>query len=190
MTTVLQRQSNLLLRPETTPPDLKQQRQADLTIKLHENNSKQLSRQVSMNLEKQNSMMMDRFKNRKNRNTSVQCKDVNKKKMRFSMAIHKRTSSEGESDKSGGLKVEKQAERFEIELEKIMEESVIEKIIRSKEIKKRYQEAMNDVGKDRTPLMEQLIKELEKNMQTELSALEKELENRRKVAIQNLKQSL
>jgi len=101
MTTVLQRQSNLLLKPETTPPDLKQQRQADLTIKLHENNSKQLSRQVSMNLEKQNSMMMDRFKNRKNRNTSVQCKDVNKKKMRFSMAIHKRTSSEGESDKSG-----------------------------------------------------------------------------------------
>jgi len=86
--------------------------------------------------------------------------------------------------------VEKQSERFEIELEKIMEESVIEKIIRSKEIKKRYQEAMNDVGKDRTPLMEQLIKELEKNMQTELSALEKELENRRKVAIQNLKQSL
>lgn len=187
---VLQRQSNLLLKPESAPNDLKQQRQADLTIKLHENTSKQQSRQVSMNLEKQNLVMMDRFKNRKVRNGSVEDRGKNQKKMRFSMAVHKRNSSEGESDRSGGHRVEKQAEKFEMELEKIMEESVMEKIIRSKEIKKRYHEAINDVGKDNTPLMSQLIKELEKNMEAELLALEKDLETRRKEMIQSLKQSL
>ena len=183
---VLQKQNTLLLASTdepsvSTPPlprhsisvsnDLLQQRKADNAIKLHNEASQSISRQVSMNIQNQNSSILSRFNNRKSRNTSAEPKNPsNFGKFFIPKGLnHKRRSSEGESDKSGGVSVSKEAEQFEKELEDIMEKSVMEKIEKTQEIKKQYREQIEEIQKKKgRAIMDQLINELQKGLEEEL----------------------
>ena len=203
MMELLQKQNTLLLASHDEPPprhsisvskELLQQRQADKAIKLHNEASQNVSRQISMNLQSQNSTMLSRFNNRKSRNISAEPKNPsNFGKIFFpSGGHHKRRSSEGESDKSGGKpSISNDAEQFEKELEEIMEQSVMEKIEKTQEIKKKYREEIEEIQKMKgNALMDQLIKELQKGMQEELSTLETNLEYKRKIAIKKIRDFL
>lgn len=199
---VLQKQNNSLLADSQEPPvrnsvsvshDLLQQRQADRTIKLHEEASQNLSRQVSMNIHDQNNSIPNRVSTRKSRNISADHKNPRKipKSLYKIENFHKRRSSEGESDKSGGVSLTKEAEEFEKELEQIMEQSVMEKIEKTQKIKKKYREQIEDIKKMKgNAIMDQLIQELQRAMQQELSELESALEDKRKIAIKKIREFL
>ena len=134
---------------------------------------------------------MSRFNNRKSRNVSADAKSPQKFGKIFGQGQHKRRSSEGESDKSGGGHTSREAERFEKELEDIMEASVMEKIERTHEIKRKYRKEIEEIQAMKgNSLMDQLIKELQKGMDEEISALEIVLEEKRKIAIKKIKDFL
>ncbi|OMJ76494.1 hypothetical protein SteCoe_24116 [Stentor coeruleus] len=201
MMELFHKQNNLLLA-ESPPPhtarsnshmtsDLLQKREVDKTIKQFEVATHEVSRQVSMNLQNQNSTMLSRMNTRKNRNTSV---DPRKSSVFHKLPFvthHKRRSSEGESDKSGGVSTTREAEQFEKELEEIMEESVMEKISKRQEIKKKYREQIEEIqSMGGGTVMQQLAEEMQKRMDEELNALDGMLEDKRKVAIKRIKEFL
>ena len=196
MMEILQKQNNLLLASNEEPcprpsaiSGLVQQRQADKTIKQHEEATHYMSRQMSINLQSQNDSMVSRFINRKSRNISAEPKfPIKTEIFGKNFQYHKRRSSEGESDKSGGVSLTKEAEDFERELEEIMEQSVLEKIEKTQEIKKKYKSQIEEIQKMKGQLMDQLVKELQRGMQEELSVLESMLEDKRKVAIKKIRE--
>ena len=200
MMELLQRQNTLLLASADPPRprpslsvshDLLQKREADKAIKLYEAASQSVSRQVSMNLQSQNSSIVSRFNNRKSRNVSAEPKPPQKFGKIFGGGHHKRRSSEGESDRSGGGQNSKEAEQFEKELEEIMEASVMEKIEKTHEIKRKYRKQIEEIKQMKgNSLMDQLVKELERGMDEEMAALEIVLEEKRKIAIKKIKDFL
>lgn len=196
MMDLLQRQNTLMLASEERPQprqssmiskDLMQKREADKAIKEHTEATQFVSRQVSMNLQSQNNSILSRVSTRKSRNVSAEPKTVQKFGNHFNSGHHKRRSSEGESDRSGGMKISKEAEDFEKELEDIMEQSVVEKIEKTQEIKKKYKKQIEEIQKMKGNLMDQLVKELQKCMDQELTSLESHLEEKRKIAIKKIR---
>jgi hypothetical protein len=190
MNTCLSKQSNLLLKDPKTP-DLKEHRKAEQEIKQFERKSEIISRQVSLNLEKQNSSVLKRFLDRKSRNTSEEAKRNPSNKgiiFKFKTTAQQRKPSEGESDVSAGSAVKNVAE-FEVELEKIMESSVLEKVTRSSEIRSKYQLAMDDIG-GKSGIFKQVTEEIKKNMEKELKDLDSELEGKRRQKIREARSNI
>ena len=193
---VLQKQNNMLLKskeeePQHKPPahhSLAEKRQADFTIKQNENDTRVVTRQVSMDLVNQNMSFMTRFNSRKSRNISVEPKKKLAKYKETLENMHKRRSSEGECDRSAGLSITREAEALEKELEEIMEKSVMEKIEKTAEIKKRYNEEIQEIQKMGSgQLITQLVDQMKFAMNKELHELDIYLEDKRKVAIHKIR---
>ena len=140
MNTLLIKQSNFLLKDQKTP-DLKEKREAEQTIKQFERKSEIVSRQVSINLERQNSLVFKRCQDRKLRNGSEEKK---RKSIQNPFSFELRTTALNRKvsglncDASAGQALVNETECFEMELERIMEDSVLEKLLRIREIKKKY----------------------------------------------------
>jgi hypothetical protein len=165
-----------------------EKRQADQTIKKNENETRMVTRQVSMDLQNQNLSFMNRFNSRKTRNISAEPKNKLPKLKQSLNVQHKRRSSEGECDKSAGLSITKEAEAFEKELEEIMEKSVMEKIEKTMEIKKKYLDEIDEIQKmGAGQIIDQLVNQMRSAMEKELLELDAGLEEKRKVAIQKIR---
>lgn len=103
--------------------------------------------------------------------------------VRLSSTFH---TAESESDKSGGLPKRLSLETFEIELEKIMESFVIEKVNKTAEIHRRYESQLAELSPDNT-LMRQIIDQIRIAETQEIAALVESLETKRKEDIQKLR---
>lgn len=118
MMDILLKQNEMLLKCQETPSiqpkaqkpnipvahSLLQKRQADNTIKQYETDTKLVSRQVTFDLQSQNTQFLTRLNNRKSRNISTEPTTKNSK-FRFTIQTqHKRRNSESECDISAGLK--------------------------------------------------------------------------------------
>ena len=167
---------------------LKQLRKADLTIKLHEKNSERLSREISLNLYKQNLEISTKLKNRISKNNSPKVNEPKSCKARTGKPGKFFDDSEDESEKSP-LTDTNTAEQLETRLEGVIESFILKKWEKSKEIKKKYkseiQEVLNMKG---GAIFTQLAAEIEKNMQTELQELDQSLNSERKLAIKQIKE--
>lgn len=167
---------------------LKQLRKADLTIKLHEKNSERLSREISLNLYKQNLEISTKLKNRISKNNSPKVSEPKSCKARTGRSGRFFDDSEDESEKSP-INNKLTVEMIENELEGVFESFILKKWEKSKEIKKKYkseiQEVLNMKG---GPIFTQLAAEIEKNMQTELLELDQSLTCERKLAIKKIKE--
>ena len=189
MNVLLTKQSNFLLK-DPKVPDLKEKREAEQTIKQFERKSEIVSRQVSINLERQNSLVFKRCQDRKLRNGSEEKK---RKSLQNGFSFELRTTALNRKvpdfsfDASAGRSLVNEAEGFERELERIMEDSVLEKLMRIREIKKKYEKAIEDVGEEKG-IFKQVVDEIRKNMENDIRMLEVELEKKRKQEICEIKQ--
>ena len=107
---LLKSEEKVLVKPKAQKPkiptahSLLQKRQADNTIKQYESNTKLVSRQVTFDLQSQNTQFLTRLNNRKSRNISTE-PTTKDSKFRYTIQTqHKRRNSDSECDISAGLK--------------------------------------------------------------------------------------
>lgn len=166
---------------------LKQLRKADLTIKIHEKNSEKVSRQISLNIYKQNLEVITKLQNRINKTNSPKAKEPKSCKARTQKKFFD-DESESEIDTLKFSEIHT-SQDIENKLEGVIESFLLEKISKSKEIKKKYKAEMNEIRNMKGgPIIEQLAIEMEKNMQNELNELDQYLISQRKKAIKELKE--
>ena len=149
----------------------------------------QNSRKIQMNLASQNETIGKRLEKRKERNSSLNCKNQLSKsfghsRKSFNFSISNETE---ESDVSAGGR---KSTDYERELEQVMEKYVLEKLEARNSVKRKYQEEINTLkesfGEEEFKYMQ---REMQKNMEKEIRQVEESIDLQRKEAIQQLRQS-
>ncbi|CAG9314562.1 unnamed protein product [Blepharisma stoltei] len=190
------------LAPETRKTEnLTQKRVAERVIKQHDLDTSATSKEIQLNLDSQDIALEHRISSRKkNRNRSSSPRSPNKfgsfnyldmSNISSNDEPPKRRSTEGESDKSGGVPKPLKYEIFEKELENIMEKYVLLKIKSTHQIRKKYKEQIQDVkGMGNNEIIKQLVGEMEKSRQQELDELERNIDEQRKEEIRKIKEEV
>ncbi|CAG9331845.1 unnamed protein product [Blepharisma stoltei] len=190
------RMNNLLLNQDAIlapkPPKIQNsgqllsQRAAEKTVKEHEFISHNASRQVQLNLKGQNDSLVNRVQVRKTRNLSTSPTPLYKKQFRELIELSKTSTRKNkESDISGGISQKKTPQELELELEKILEVHITEKLVNIQKIKEKYRklgEEKHSRGEDTT--------HLDYEMMNEINDMENHLEDKRKESLRKLRNDI
>lgn len=195
--------------PEEKPKavNLPQQRNAEKYIKSHVDTSRDASARIQQNLKNQLTNLSDKLEARKSikkRNRSQEPTPLRSRQHirqaetsvavtlnEIEISLRRSLSKDRESDRGGGIPRKSIADEFEEELEKLMERFVIEKLEKSSKIQKHYNHQIKEVkGLGGMETIQQVIKEMERNMEQELHDLNYEIESKRKQEIAILKRKM
>jgi demethoxyubiquinone hydroxylase (CLK1/Coq7/Cat5 family) len=107
------------------------------------------------------------------------------------VSLRRSLSKDRESDKGGGIPRKSIADEFEEELEKLMERFVMEKLEKTSRIQSHYNHQINELkGMGSMETIQEVIKEMQKNMDRELQDLAVEIDTKRKQEIAILKRKM
>ncbi|CAG9323799.1 unnamed protein product [Blepharisma stoltei] len=185
------------------PTELAQRRAADKVMKQHEQESHVSIKHAQQNIKSQNDNLEQRVISRKRgltRYRSISPETPSCCESTFSFCspeasrldIPERESCEGESDKSGGFAKPNISVIFDKGLEEIMEKYITEKIKESGRISKMYKEQIEEIKSigGSSEIINQIVKEMERNRENELKDLENSLEFKRKQEIDSLRKKM
>lgn len=166
MKNLLVRQEKLLeaqVCPSSPRSELSETRHAEKAIKTHNQVAQSLSKQVQLNIQNQNQGL----------------------KSRLSLRLEKRNRSLKESDVSGGPLLPGD---LDCEFEKLVEKYLVLKMEGTEEIKAQYEEQMKEIREmPSSPILEQLLSEMQARMDQEIQDFHKDLERRKRQEYQFLK---
>lgn len=183
------------------PSELAQRRAAEKVIKDHDHTSNINIKQVQENLKYQNETLEHRKITRK-RGYSIRPRSSSphsppKKGGEFSFLniesglkrTPERRSTEGESDKSGGLAKVAPNAIFDKEIEEISEKFILEKMTETGKINKHYKEQISEIKSigGEAEIIDQIIQEMERNRANDIKELEMRIEKRRIEEVEMLK---
>ena len=139
------------------------ERNCERVLQNHNVEASIISKKILENIKDQSESLNKRIQSRKNARI-------------FNNGMGSKIKESNQCDKSGGEAKYTPVEEFELEVEKIMEKYVEERTSLKKEIEERYGEYISEIELMDGDVIVSLIKELNKNMQSEIDEKIKELE--------------
>ena len=157
--------------------ELSVKRNCDKVIKQHSVRNSNLSKQLQDNLKNQYNNLTQRLFSRKQVNTPKQ-------------NMHFRFGEINENQPKSGLIRTNPVEEFEIEIERILEQSIDEKFQSKQEIEEKYKEHLNEIEFFKADVKSKLTEELLKNMKEEIQDRNTQIDKKRFEAIITARQRL
>jgi hypothetical protein len=157
----------------------KTERNITRAIDAHETSVKELAVQVADNFKQQNNGLSSRLESRRRLNKTFQSEySVMDTSANLSYALEP-----VESDKSGGIAVNKA--EMNRKVEELMEKHFAEKAARIAEISVKYEKEIMEMQED--GVMALVVAQMRENMKEEIEAASKEFDDRRRMAVAQLK---